>query len=341
MSKALFFIQSRLFGRRDLETLVIVGDKALDSFYSSPLRPLLFSFSRHSLQRDLFDLHFDSPVTFAAFKDDFTMIKLWRDMGIGGGVFKTIMPHAQPGNMRPRLQEVSIQNTLGFINALGLPGKGVQTFMEYVGTSHLLDSIPLGFSIGGNSESDYLASALYIDRWLTERAITKAYFELNISCPNTDHGRSLSEDVYALERLIREIRVTTDRILVIKVSPDQSNDQLQVFAEMISQMSRCAINAGNTQFRTRESLGFTEREFTRVGGGLSGPSLFKRTVEMLELLKPFNVPIISTGGVSDTRDVITLLQGGSTLVGMASQLVKDPYCIPKINAHLNKVSGIL
>ena len=341
LSKSLFFIQHLFYGRRDLETLVDIGDKALTQIYASPIRPFLFQFNKLSLKRDLFDLSFASPVTFAAFKDDFTMIKLWREMGIGGGVFKTIMPHAQPGNLRPRMQEARVNNTLGFINALGLPGKGVPAFIENVASSQLLGTIPLGFSIGGNSEKDYLQSLLVIDDWLNSKSMANTYFELNISCPNTDHGRSLSDDVHALETLLKDIRSKTNRILVIKLSPDQSNTQLQLFTEMISCFDRCAINAGNTQFKTREALGLSEKEFTRKGGGLSGPFLFKRTHEMLKLLQPFNVPLISTGGVSDYRDVQTLLQDGATLVGMASQLVKDPYCIPKINAHLRKLSGIL
>jgi dihydroorotate dehydrogenase len=334
LSKVLFFIQRVSNGHTDLESLVEVGDTVLRGIHDSPFKSISFQFPKKSLKKDLFDLAFASPLTFSSFKDDLTLIRIWKELGIGGGVLKTIMPNAQNGNQRPRMQEVTIDGKLGFINALGLPGKGVTSLLETVQDSGLLNELPLGFSVGGNTVSDYLNTVQEIDTWRQKISLDTMYYELNISCPNTDHGRSLADDVVALEGLLKDIREFSNRVIVVKVSPDQTDKTLQTFAEMISSIDKCAINAGNTQFRTRESLGFSEKQFTRPGGGLSGPSLFKRTREMLQLLKSFNVPIISTGGVSTRDDVRTLLNEGATLVGMASQLVKDPYSIPKINKSL-------
>jgi dihydroorotate dehydrogenase len=49
----------------------------------------------------------------------------------------------------------------------------------------------------------------------------------------------------------------------------------------------------------------------------------------------FDIPIIATGGISTHKDVKLVLEKGATLVGMASQLVIDPFQIPQINSKLS------
>jgi len=334
MTRATFLFQRMTCSNKDLETAVHKGDIALNRLYESPLKPLLFSFSKPSFQRDLFDLTFSSPLTFAAFKDDLTLIKLWASLGIGGGSFKTIMLESRPGNDRPRLQQVETDGTLGFLNALGLPGKGVDHLLGQVEHSGLLGSIPLGFSVGGNTADEYVETFLKIETWRQSQGLSQIYYELNISCPNTDHGRSLMDDHLALEQLVKKMRSQTDRGIVVKVSPDQKDQDLLTISELLKPIHFVAINAGNTQFRKRETFGFTVREFTREGGGFSGPALLPRTKAMIELLQPSGIPLIATGGVSSVQDVDYLLHKGAVLVGMASQLVKDPYSIPRIHQQL-------
>ena len=43
---------------------------------------------------------------------------------------------------------------------------------------------------------------------------------------------------------------------------------------------------------------------------------------------------MSTGGISNIHHIRAAKENGATLFGMATALVLDPYCIPKINAQL-------
>ena len=70
------------------------------------------------------------------------------------------------------------------------------------------------------------------------------------------------------------------------------------------------------------------------GGGLSGMSIFNRTIEMVNLFSKFSIPIMATGGISRIEHVQALKKSGASLFGMATSLVLDPYCIPKINRQL-------
>ena len=67
------------------------------------------------------------------------------------------------------------------------------------------------------------------------------------------------------------------------------------------------------------------------GGGLSGITIFDRTVEMVKLFAKFKIPIMATGGISTINHIKVLKDSGASLFGMATSLVLDPYCVPRIN----------
>ena len=120
----------------------------------------------------------------------------------------------------------------------------------------------------------------------------------------------------------------------MKVSPDWSDDHLRNIGEIIRQKEKMLVNAGNTQLRTVDSLGLKSNQLPRKGGGLSGVAIFPRTLEMIHMYKDMNINIMATGGVSTVHHFQAAKDSGASLVGMATALIMDPYCIPKINYEL-------
>ena len=117
--------------KADLEEAIIFGDKVLHWLY--PKCRFLFSFPiPKELETTLYELRFASPLTIASFKDDWTIFRMWLDMGMGGGTFKTILAHPRIGNKRPRIHEFMIDGQPAFINAIGLPGKGIPGLISYL-----------------------------------------------------------------------------------------------------------------------------------------------------------------------------------------------------------------
>jgi len=45
---------------------------------------------------------------------------------------------------------------------------------------------------------------------------------------------------------------------------------------------------------------------------------------------------MATGGISTVHHLNAARDAGATLFGMATSLIMDPYCIPKINYNLSK-----
>lgn len=318
----------------DLETVIEIGDAAIKNIPVIILKTL-FRFSiPKGLDCHLYNLRFPSPIIAAAFKDDLEILAFWRNFGLGGVTLKTLMPEPNSGNPRPRIQSISKSHGGGLINAMGLPGKGVKNAVTELRNANFLNTFtPTGFSLGGRSVDEYLTTFREFHNYLKNTRY--AYFyEINISCPNTPEGQDMLKNPQLLSDLIQKIRLETQAVVSVKLSPSQSNDELVRFAKIVSEYPKTVLNLGNTKYKTCAEVGLAKNAISVGGGGYSGPGLFLRTLEMVRLLAPFGVPIIATGGISSPAQARLILKNGATLVGVATVLVENPFMIPKINRHL-------
>lgn len=332
VTKTIYFFQAIFFKSRDLEPAVNFGDAQLSTY--AIFGKLIYDFKiplENSIE--VFDLKFPSPLMAASFKSESEILIIWLRMGLGCVMFKTIMAEPRQGNPRPRLQDASISGEKGILNSMGIPGSGITQFSQELPNSTLWNfNRPLGISIGGDSSKEYVDNVEAIESVLAH--LNHPYFyELNISCPNTENGLTIAEEPNKLENVIKKIRGITGKPISIKVSPDLSNDQLNQIGEICSSVEQSMINAGNTQYKRPTEVKVNPNHFSMEGGGFSGPALFDRTLEMVNLFSQFKMPIIATGGISTFAHIRSLKDSGASLFGMATALVLDPYCIPKINSE--------
>ena len=321
----------------DYEKVVHAGQAVITQI---KIPSLYNNYSRYldglNIQTEVFDYQFKSPITFAAFESHLDSIRFWIELGCGGGCLKTIKSIQEKGNARPRFQQLSMNGEEHLINALGLPGPGIESFIDQLSNASLHYDIPIGLSIGGHSLEEY---KLVIEKSMPviREILKKPYLEINISCPNTNTGRALHDSVEDIESLIKLIRNLDSQMMVsIKVSPDAKDSNLCDIGSLASQYNKVTLNAGNTQFRSCETVSLPEGAISIGGGGLSGPKLYNRTLEMAKLLSQFKLPLIATGGVSTSEQIIELQQNGVAIVGMATGLVKNPFSIVRINRELSK-----
>ena len=336
VTKVLYLIQKFFFMKKDLEPAVKFGDNSLARL--NILSGSLYEFEIPSNNGiEIYGMKFPSPLIGSSFKSDPNILDIWMKMGLGGLIFKTIMRNKRIGNPYPRLQDAYFNKKSGLFNSLGLPGMGVTDFLEYLKNTELWKyERPLGISIGGDDENEYLSNLLELDPFL--KTNNKPYFyELNISCPNTKNGKSLCQDPSTLEILLKNIRKIINAPISVKISPDISDALIRDIADLCNNHEKIIINAGNTQYKEPHQVGIKQSDFSMRGGGLSGLPLFERTLEMVKILSEFNIPIIATGGISTIKHLSILKNSGASLFGMASSLVIDPYCIPKIHSEIHKL----
>ena len=87
-----------------------------------------------------------------------------------------------------------------------MPTKGVVKFLPQINNKKLTKfNRPIGISIGGNSFEEYLSVFSEIDHHLNTIDFSKFFYEINISCPNTDDGKCLSDDLESLKNLTNNI----------------------------------------------------------------------------------------------------------------------------------------
>ena len=330
--------QKRRNEPRNLEPVIALGDARLEEL------PAFFTeFPIHDgLETKVYDLTFPSPLILSSFKDDIAVIERWMELGLGGACLKTTLQEDRDGNKQPRIQEVYVDGHTGLLNALGLPGKGIVGKIREIEESTLFHhGKPIGLSIGGSSLDEYKFVFDAFNIYMKSKIDIPFYFEINISCPNTKEGQQMQKNPHLLENLLTYMRDRTDAAIFAKLSPDMEDRLLLNFADMVKAYPQIGLNLGNTKYKTCAQVNLPDDAISIGGGGYSGPDIYPRTKEMAILIrdksKYNDIAIISIGGIDNGQKAYDLLNIGANLLGMATAVVKDMYCIPKINNKIIKL----
>jgi dihydroorotate dehydrogenase len=151
---------------------------------------------------------------------------------------------------------------------------------------------------------------------------------VNVSSPNTPGLRNL-QAVDALRPLLLGVRQTLDEAssgaggsgrrvpLLVKIAPDLSDEDLDAVADLALELRLDGIIATNTTI-SREGLLTPADEVEQLGaGGLSGPPLRERALEVLARLHERvggQIVLIAAGGIRTGDDAYERIRAGATLV---------------------------
>jgi len=269
---------------------------------------------------------FRHPIGLAAgFDKNGEMVKGLARLGFAHLELGTVTAQAQTGNERPRLFRLPQDRAL--INRMGFNNNGAAAMAERLakirGRFH-------GLILGGNigktrivpleqAHEDYLASASLLSPLVD-------YLTLNVSSPNTPNLRHL-QDKEPLRQLLRALKGASflaQKPLFLKLAPDLSESQLEDAAEVVAEMNLSGVIATNTTVE-RGGLRTPATRLQTIGaGGLSGPPLKERSLEVLKSLRrllPKCCCLISVGGIESGRDVLTRLEAGASAVQVYTGLI--------------------
>jgi dihydroorotate dehydrogenase len=291
-----------------------------------------------SLRVETLGLVFDSPFGVAAgFDKEGTGIRGLGQLGFGHVEVGTITARDQPGNPRPRLFRLipdrAVINRMGFNNHGAIAARRV--IERVIGRR---DRPVVGINIGKSRAVDVDdAIADYVES--TRRLAPLAdYLAVNVSSPNTPGLRGLQE----LDRLSPLLTAVTGTAgttpVLLKIAPDLTDAQVRRIATLAVNLGLAGIIATNTTL-SREGLATPQHLIERAGaGGLSGPPVAARSLELLHLIRrvvPEDFCIISVGGVETAHDVAERLAAGATLVqGYTAFLYRGPLWARQVNRGL-------
>jgi dihydroorotate dehydrogenase len=275
---------------------------------------------------EIFGLRFKNPIGLAAGYDKDGLG--WRGLALLGfshieiGTV-TLLP--QPGNPRPRMFRLVEDEAL--INRLGFPGRG-SDYVESKIAGTRPDDLILGVNLGKNAETP-LESAIDDYLGLFKRfAYLADYLVINVSSPNTLGLRRLQarrELDNLLNELVKARQAGEGEIdkripILVKLSPDLSNSELEDALDIIIELGVDGVVATNTTVH-KEGLKSNNSSQT---GGLSGKPLSTRSTQVIQKIHDYTageLPVIGVGGVMNGSDAQAKLEAGAKLVQIYTGLV--------------------
>jgi dihydroorotate dehydrogenase len=320
-----------------LNTLKLINKIPLSSW----LLRKIYSYENPALEKELFGIKFKNPVGLAAgFDKNGKYINELSNLGFGFIEIGTITPKPQQGNPKKRL--FRIQNDSAIINRLGINNDG-----SYICANRLKKNnsdVVIGGNIGKNTTtSNENADADYIQNFETLHQYVN-YFVLNVSCPNVTNFTKL-QDVEFLKKLVPQLKKINStkpkkKPILIKISPDLNQDQLDETIDLILSENLDGIIATNTT-TNRENLKTNKSKIEKIGnGGLSGEPLKNKSTDVIRYISKKtngNLPIIGVGGIMNSKDALDKIEAGADLIQLYTGFIYEgPSIVKKINQYLSK-----
>ena len=288
-------------------------------------------------QTILFGKKIDNPIGMAAgFDKNAEVYNSLFKLGFGFVEVGTVTPFKQFGNPRPRVFRLEEDQAL--INRLGFNSFGAENINSRI-RSNTPDGV-LGINIGPNKDTkDRINDYLIGLRTFHDIA---DYITINISSPNTENLRDF-HDQTEFEKLINSIEqekkdLKSNTPLVVKISPDISNDQAIQISEILLKHEIKAIIVSNTTEGNREKLLNASKH---QKGGLSGKPLETRSNQLINIfykLLEGKITIIGVGGVDSGKSAFDKFLAGANFIQLYTGMVyQGPNIVAKIKKELKEL----
>ncbi|HEV2699455.1 MAG TPA: dihydroorotate dehydrogenase [Terriglobales bacterium] len=247
---------------------------------------------------------------------------------LGGFVVKGLSHEPIIGNPPPRLYETAA----GMLNAIGLQNIGARAFVDekLPKLREMKNIVPIA-NVFGYSREDYEHTI----EILNEGEGIAAY-ELNVSCPNTQHGGiQFGSDPRSLEEVVTTAKRISRQPLIVKLSPNVTS--IGQMAHVAQESGADAISLVNTFVAMSIDVETRKPRIANVTAGLSGPAIKPIAVRMVyEASKSVQIPVIGLGGISTAADVIEFMLAGATAVQVGTASYWDPRATEKIVTELER-----
>ncbi len=250
---------------------------------------------------------------------------------LGGFVVKGLSREPIIGNPPPRLYETAA----GMLNAIGLQNIGARAFIdEKLPKLCKIKNTAVIANVFGYTREDYEHTIQILNE-----GEGIAAFELNVSCPNTQHGGiQFGSDPRSLDEVVTTAKRFSRRPLIVKLSPNVTS--IGQMAHIAQEAGADAISLVNTFVAMSIDVETRKPRIANVTAGLSGPAIKPIAVRMVyEASKSVQIPVIGMGGISTAADVIEFMLAGATAVQVGTANYWDPRATEKIVAELQRWCG--
>jgi dihydroorotate dehydrogenase (NAD+) catalytic subunit len=231
---------------------------------------------------------------------------------LGAVVTKTVFADVRSGNPAHRLTETPH----GMLNAVGIPSPGSAAFLARVLPAYRALGTKVVVSIGGLSVDDYLRIADALAE------IDCDAFEVNLSCPNLEHGGlAMGAAPEQVEVVTRGVVERVSQPVLVKLTPNVTQ---------IDDIARAAQDGGAvTVANTFVGMAIDVRRRRAVlgngTGGASGPAIKPLALRLVrQAASAVSIPVVGCGGIATTMDAIEFIMAGATAVQVGTATFAHP-----------------
>jgi len=235
---------------------------------------------------------------------------------LGAIVTKSVTRYPREGNPPPRI----VETPSGMLNSIGLANIGVEAYIKKMIPLYEELKTPIIMNIAGSTEDEY-CEILEMTELVSSNI---AGYEINISCPNVNAGgMEFGVDCDLTEQLTTRLRKLTDRLLIMKLSPNVTDiAAIGVAAEKGGADALSAINTlvgmsiNTTNKKSNIHYGY---------GGLSGPAIKPVGLACVhKIYQAVDIPLIGIGGITSADDVLEYVLAGAAAVEVGTANYRDP-----------------
>ena len=251
---------------------------------------------------------------------------------LGSIMIKATTKDARFGNPTPRVAETPS----GMLNAIGLQNPGVDVVLseKLPWLAEHFPELPIIANVAGFSNDEYA----YVSEKISKAPNVKA-IELNISCPNVDHGNhglligQVPELAYAAVKASVE---NSDVPVYVKLTPSVAD--ITTVAKAVEEAGATGFTMINTLVGMRFDLKTRKPIIANGTGGMSGPAVFPVALKLIrQVAQSSDLPIIGMGGVDSAEAAIEMMIAGASAIGVGTANFSDPYACPNIIERLPEV----
>ncbi len=299
------------------------------------------------LSIDFCGLKLNSPIMLLSgcvgFGHEYTRVDGFSHADVGGVCLKGTTLEPRLGNVPHRVYETPA----GMLNAIGLQNPGAHYVVDEILPTLDFSETRYIANISGSTVEDYAEVTKIFDDSPIDA------MEINISCPNVKEGGvAFGNDPDMSARVVEACRANTNKPLITKLSPNQTN---------IAENARRCIESGTDALAVINTLmGMAidiEQRKPIIGnnqGGLSGPAIkpiaLLKVHQVYQVAKEHGIPIIGQGGICSANDAIEFIIAGASTIGVGTALFYEPLACAAINQgikdyltrhNLNSISDLI
>ena len=237
---------------------------------------------------------------------------------LGAVVVKGIRMEPSHGNPTPRIAETAG----GMLNAIGLPGPGVDKFLH--GEDYMPFLRSTGATVIVNIWGKTLEEYGEVAARLEAESDGIAALEINISCPNVKHGgAAFGTDLKLASEVVSLVRKSTRLPLITKLSPNVGN--IADFARAVEAAGSDMVSLINTFTGMAIDVETRRPRLANLTGGLSGPAVKPVAVRMVyDVSRAVRIPVIGMGGICNGLDAVEFMLAGASAVAVGTATFVDP-----------------